>query len=128
MTKYKIIIWSSFLTPFLAFAAPETADVEGVIRVIGEIISSLIPIVVALALLYFLWGLAQFIYKSGDSSAQEEGKNKMIWGIIALFVMVSVWGIVRVIGQTLFGGINSDAIPIENIVPGSSGSNNPLGN
>ena len=57
-------------------------------------VQTLTVLAVALALLFFFWGLAQFILKSGDAASHEEGKNKMVWGVIALFVMVSIWGIV----------------------------------
>ena len=68
------------------------------IQSIGGLVSSLIGIVIALALLAFFWGLAKFIFNvSGDEKAVQEGKRIMLCGIIALFVMVSVWGIVRFI-------------------------------
>jgi TM2 domain-containing membrane protein YozV len=84
-------------------------------------------LVVALALLYFFWGLARFILNAGGGKEQEEAKAIMLWGIIALFVMISVWGIVRLLGETLLKGVNSDAIPIDRLVPDSFGPNNPLG-
>lgn len=59
-----------------------------------NIINILIPLVAAIALLYFFWGLAKFILAAGDEAEREKGKNIMIWGIVALFVIVSVWGLV----------------------------------
>ena len=56
----------------------------------------------ALALLFFLWGLAKYIFAAGNEEAKESGKRIMIWGIIALFIMASVWGIVAFL-QDLFG-------------------------
>lgn len=65
------------------------------IRAVGSLIDRLIGIVVAIALFAFFWGLAKFIFRvGGDEKAVEEGKRIMKWGLIALFVMVSVWGIV----------------------------------
>jgi hypothetical protein len=66
------------------------------IRAVLEIVQILIPIVVGVALLTFLWGLANFIFKVGNSGekAIEEGRNRMVWGLITLFVMLSVWGII----------------------------------
>ncbi len=87
-----------------------------IVTPIGRIINLLIPIVFALALLYFFWGLAQYILASGDPTAQESGRNKMIWGIVALFVMASVWGLVRFLGTAI--GVNQDAAPSVNpIIP-----------
>jgi hypothetical protein len=47
----------------------------------------------ALAVLAFFWGLVKYIASASDEAAKESGKNLMIWGMIALFVMVALWGI-----------------------------------
>lgn len=86
--------------PALLFAQ-QLAGVETFFRSVGRILTVLLPIVVALALLYFFWGLAKFVLAAGDESAKEEGKTRMIWGLVALFVMVSVWGLVSFIGTQL---------------------------
>ena len=76
---------------------------KGLINTItNEILSPLIPFIFGLALLGFLWGAAQFIFKADNEEARKKGSQKMIYGIIALFVMISVWGLVKVI-TTTFG-------------------------
>jgi len=83
--------------PFVVAAQSELSKVKNIVGAVGEIVGLLIPIVFALALLYFFWGLGKYILASGEG--KEEGKNIMIWGVVALFVMASVWGIVRFIQQ-----------------------------
>ena len=90
----------ALLAPVLALAA-ETLD--NVVGTVGNIIGALTPLVVALALLFFFWGLAKYILAAGDESKQAEGRSIMIWGVVALFVMVSVWGLVQVLQQTFLG-------------------------
>jgi undecaprenyl pyrophosphate phosphatase UppP len=85
-------------------ASAQLGNVTNLIESVRNIIDILIPLVAALALLYFFWGLAQFILNSGSDDAKTEAKNKMIWGIVALFVMVSVWGLVRWLGEAI--GVN----------------------
>jgi hypothetical protein len=58
--------------------------------------NALIPLVVALAVLAFLWGIVVYVLADSDS-AKEKGRNFMIWGIVGIFVMVSVWGLVAVL-------------------------------
>ncbi len=99
----KIVISSSlFLFPVFAFAK-NLSNVTRLIDSVRGIVDVLIPLVAALALLYFFWGLAKFILATGngDEDAREKGKNIMIWGIVGLFVIVSVWGLVRFVGQAL---------------------------
>lgn len=92
----KIAYLSAAILPSLAFAA----TVGSVLSTIKNILDLLIPIFITLAVLYFFWGLGQYILNSNDSEKKEEGRNIMIWGILALFVMVSVWGIIGVISNT----------------------------
>jgi hypothetical protein len=68
---------------------------------VGGVVSRSILIVNGLALFWFFWGLMKFIFKAGDEKAQEEGRNIMLWGILALFVMTSVWGLVNFLGNSL---------------------------
>ncbi len=63
----------------------------------------LIPLVFTLGLLFFFWGMAKYIWSAGGKE-KEEGKNIMVWGIIALFVMTSVWGLVKLLQTELLVG------------------------
>jgi hypothetical protein len=74
------------------------------ITAIGTLVNLIIPVLIALGVLFFIWGLVQFIFASGDEAAKDEGKRKMIWGVIALFVIVSVWGLVALLNQVT--GVN----------------------
>ncbi|OHA91206.1 MAG: hypothetical protein A2758_01900 [Candidatus Zambryskibacteria bacterium RIFCSPHIGHO2_01_FULL_49_18] len=65
------------------------------VRLFIDLINPLITILVALALLVFFKGLVGFIAKSGDAKTHAEGRSLMIWGLIGLFVMVSIFGILR---------------------------------
>ena len=109
----KFVLAASFaLLPAVAFA--QLGNVENIVDSIGRLVSAATPIVVGLALLAFFWGLAKYIFAAGDEEKKSEGKNIMIWGVIALFVMISVWGIVRFIADAI--GIDPDESPI--VVPG----------
>ena len=81
-----------------------------VLCTVYDLISLLLPIVMVLALLYFFWGLANYILSAGDDGKKEEGRNIMIWGSITLFVMVSIWGIIALIQDT-FGTYGDGPVP-----------------
>lgn len=94
----------AFFSPVVALAAAASTDFtpfEEFVSSLGVIINMLIPIAVALAVLLFFWGLATYIFASGDPGQRESGREKMIWGVIALFIIVSIWGIVGWIGSIL---------------------------
>ena len=71
--------------------------------------SSVIPLIFALALAMFIWGVVQYVIKSDEEAKKEKGRQFMIWGIIALTVMVSVWGLVAILGNTF--GIDTGFVP-----------------
>lgn len=96
----KVILAALVFAPSLAFAQ-QLSNLENLVRSIGRLINLALPIVVAIALLAFFWGLVKFIFNAHEEDARKEGKQLMIWGLVGLFVMVSVWGLVRFIGNAL---------------------------
>jgi|TARA_B100001079_G_C16186375_1_gene415202 uncharacterized membrane protein YfcA len=66
----------------------------------GEILDPIVLLLFVLAVAYFFWGLAEFIWKSSDKEGRETGKEHMLWGIIGLFIMASVQGIIAIIEGT----------------------------
>lgn len=70
------------------------------ITLVKTIADRLIPILVAFAILAFFWFLVRFIWKGAeDPGEREKMKGGMGWSIVAIFVMVSVWGIIGFIGS-----------------------------
>lgn len=72
------------------------------------ILVAIIPIIFALALMFFLWGVMKFI-RASDSVKREEGRKFIIAGLIGLFVMTSLWGIISIVSKTLGTG---SAVPL----------------
>ncbi len=82
------------------------ADIVGfIVCVINRFI---IPILVTLAVGLFLYGIAVFILNAGNTEERAHGRQFMIWGIIALFTLVSVWGILKFLAITF--GFGADTI------------------
>jgi hypothetical protein len=104
---------SAMSLPLFAMAA----SVGSILATVQKILSTLIPIVFTIALLYFLWGLASYIMSAGNEESQKKAREHMIYGIVALFVMVAVWGLIGAVGTTF--GINAGgaAIPLPEVVP-----------
>lgn len=103
MKKHLTFISAYFvaITPSFTFAAANNfAQLVGL--VIGGV-KTLIPLVIALSLLYFSWGLFQLV-KTNSEGAREDAIKMMTFGVLALFVMVSVWGLVNILTTTVFSG------------------------
>jgi hypothetical protein len=71
--------------------------------------NSVVPLIFALAVVIFIWGVVQYVINTDDEAKRAKGKQFMLWGIIALAVMVSVWGLVDVLGNTF--GVTGGVIP-----------------
>lgn len=99
---------SLFVLPVMAFA--QVSDVEDLITTITDIIGMIVPLLLAIGLVVFMWGLITYLMKAGDEEGQKGARSLMIYGIIILFVMVSVWGLVNILAGT-FGGAETDVTP-----------------
>lgn len=93
---------SSFVLIGLAYApiALAATGILGVIEKINIILGKIIPLIITLALIYFLWGVVQYIKAAGDPKSAEQGRNVMLGGVIALAVMLGVWGLVNIVADT----------------------------
>lgn len=88
------------VSPRIALGAERT--VRSFIMKIVTTLNYLIPTLIGLGMLLFFWGLADYIFQSGDESKVETGKQRMIWGIIGMFFVSAIWGIVELVGSSLF--------------------------
>ena len=115
---------------FLPIASAQTF--QTVARSISNVLGLVIPILFSIATIIFLWGVITYITAAGEEGKITEGRNYIIWGLIGLFVMVAIWGIVALIGTFFFpGGIPVGAPNLPQL-PGISGgtpqqNSNPFG-
>jgi uncharacterized membrane protein YjfL (UPF0719 family) len=71
-------------------------------KLADNIINPLITFLFALATLFFIYGVAEyFILNKDDSTARSEGAQHILWGVIGMFIMLSAYGIVRLIMATV---------------------------
>ncbi len=74
---------------------------DALAKIKTEILNPLIWLLFALAVGYFLYGVFVFIQNQDNEKAKEEGKQHMLWGIIGIFLMIAVYGILGLIANTL---------------------------
>lgn len=103
------------VTPMVAFA-----QFGGINTFLTDVMTfingTLIPLVFAVALLVFLYGVFQyFILGGGDEGKREEGRQLMLWAIIGFVVMVSIFGIVNLIAGGLGFSADEDIQNIPNV-------------
>lgn len=75
---------------------------EFVVDFIAFINGTAAPLIIALAFLFFIWGVFRyFIFGGADEESREKGKSAMIWGIVGFVLIVSLWGLINVIASGL---------------------------
>ncbi len=113
MKKTALISLSLFAAPLLAAAQATTpaSGIMGLLNLIGTVINAVIPLLIGAALVVFFWGLVKYILN-------RKNKDLLYTGLIALFIMVSVWGIIRIAQSTLgLGG--TQTLPVPHVNPSS---------
>jgi hypothetical protein len=75
----------------------------GLVNRIIELINIIVPGIFALIFVYFAWKVIDsWVIHAGDETKRKEGKQYAITAFIVLIVMISVWGFVAMISNTLF--------------------------
>ena len=100
------------MLPVLALAQQTVTSVAFTIL---NIINVVVLIILALAFLFFLIGVFRYITAKEDK-AKTEARNNMIYGIIGLFVMFSVWGLVKIL-QNTFTGVSGVQVGCNSVPP-----------
>lgn len=90
----KFLTLSAVLVPGVAFAQ-DRPTFSKLVQDFIDIFDVLIPVLYTAAFLVFFWGLAKFIFAAGkgDETGVKDGKKILTWGIVALFMMVSLFAL-----------------------------------
>ncbi len=102
---------ANFALAAAALALPFSAsaqNIQSVFLLFSNLLNALIGMLITVAIIVFFWGLIRYLMHDGSSEDAHKGIHQMIWGIVAIFVMVSIWGLVALLQRT-FGVENNQA-------------------
>jgi len=103
MKKFGYFAVLSLVFPLSAAAAINTIwDIFGFIK---RILDTALPLIIAIAVVYFVYGIFTYVV-AVDDEKKGAAKDKIIYGIVGLFIMISVWGLVNILVRT-FGLSNT---------------------
>ena len=69
-------------------------------RITTLIINPTLALLFGIGLLVFMYGLVEMMWGMRTGKVDEKGKEHMLWGVIGMTIMVSSWGIIRIIDST----------------------------
>ena len=128
MKKKLIVLSGLVLAPAMALAqtvttggSPSTCGtlgtgrgtIQGLLCKASEILGAVLPVLIALGVVYFVWGVITYMIQS-DEEAKKAGRNRIIYGIIGLAVIIGVWGLVAILTNT-FGLSNRQPITLPTV-------------
>jgi hypothetical protein len=97
--------------PFIASAQTDTVTVSqgiiGLIQFANTALNDVIILFVTLAIVALFYGIIKYVY-SNAGKAKAASLTTIIYSIIAIFIMVSIWGIIHLL-QSTFGVSSTDA-------------------
>ena len=95
----KLIPLGLMAMPFAAGAVNVTSF-DSLIVLVNDILGKLVPIFIAIAVIVLLVAIVRYITAGEDEEKRSKAKSLMIYGIIGLFVMISLWGLVAILSGT----------------------------
>ncbi len=73
------------------------------------IINVIVPFIVGLAVFTVFWGIFGYITKAGEEEKRAEAKNFILYGLLGIFMMLSLWGLVGIVVNSF--GIDGTIAP-----------------
>lgn len=108
----KVALLALAFTPAIAFAQNAT-QLFSLLQILRDVLGYLMPVLIILGVLYVAWGVISFVTKTNEEE-RAKAKGAILYGVIGLFVIVSIWGLVAFLQTTLGirgGGLNADQTP-----------------
>jgi hypothetical protein len=72
----------------------------------GIVDNAVIPLLFALAFLFFLINIVRYFFIQGGEEGQTKGRQAVLYGLIGLVVLFSIWGIVNLLLTTLTSAVS----------------------
>jgi len=95
----KLIALSIAAAPSLAFAQAQIVDSTTLVQKFTSLGNTFIQVLIAFAVIWIIFNVIRFIVKA-DSDDRKTYQNAILWGIVGLFVILSLWGLVRILTNT----------------------------
>jgi hypothetical protein len=88
--------------------------IDGLLCKIGSLLTAVIPVMVAVGVVYFVWGVVSYVI-ADDEEAKSAGRARMLWGIVGLAVIIAVWGLVGILVRTFVPDGNTGNITLPTV-------------
>jgi heme/copper-type cytochrome/quinol oxidase subunit 4 len=108
MTK-KVIGFGTAFSLLMPMMASAISNIDDIYQFILKMFQYATVIIIALAVIYFMLGVFQYISSGGNSEKRTEAVGTIVGGVVIIFVMISVWGLVAILTNTF--GLSGNTTP-----------------
>lgn len=69
--------------------------------ILSELVNPALYLLLAIAVVIFIYGIIEMMAGAANDKKREDGRRHLMWGIIGLFIMLGVWGIISIIEDSI---------------------------
>jgi uncharacterized membrane protein YidH (DUF202 family) len=96
----KIALFFSLFSPVVVFGA-DMSTIGGILEWATTLLKdTILPLLISVGVVFFIYGVTRFYLAPSNEKEKEKYKGFMMKGLVALFVMVSFWGIIKIFTET----------------------------
>ena len=120
MTRSALLAAFALLAPTVASAesiagagcSSALSSVKCLAQAAGNLFGVATAALIGIAIAIYFAGIVRSLFKSssGNATSFEDIRKQLLWGLAALFVVFSIWGIIRLLGVSLFGTSNLNSL------------------
>ena len=118
ISSSKLLRWSAaaaaLVLPVAAFAQ-DTSQVSALVTQTLAILNIVITIVFILAIVVFGWGVVKYVTSANNPEKEKEARSFLWWGVIGIFVLAAVFGLVQFVAKYFGVGVTGGTITIPTI-------------
>ncbi|HEY4503624.1 MAG TPA: hypothetical protein VJJ28_00745 [Candidatus Paceibacterota bacterium] len=93
----KIIAFIIASSPLLALAQAPLQNIDDVAGKATNIGNLVIALAISLAVVWIIINVVIYLVAGGDVEKRKEGGMRILFGVIGLFVILSIWGLVAIL-------------------------------
>ena len=95
----KLIALTLSFAPLSAFAQQIT-DANGVTNKLTNIGNTVVILLISFSVIWIIVNVVRYLVAGGDNEKRKAGGLSILWGVVGLFVILSIWGLVAILKNT----------------------------
>lgn len=111
----KLIALALSLAPLSAFAQQIT-DANGLTSKISNLGNTFVTLLISFAVIYIIWNVVRYLIAGGEEDRKKGGMG-ILWGVVGLFVILSIWGLVAILTNTFSTSNNVPQDKFPKVIP-----------